>query len=303
MTPSAGSEPTSPVPRQDAPLGPLGLTGDPFRPAPSAGRSRRRVGRLGVPLVLGGGALLLGGCNVPTFGAFRGSTVQGHDEFKLWFGTTVAGLVVAAIVWGLIFWSLARYRKRRGDNSIPRQFSTNHILEVVYTTIPVIIVAVLFYFTVVTENEIDAVSSHPAEIVHVLAYRWGWRFTYADSSNRPQGVVIQTTAEPSYYARAATSKEYPQMVLPEGETVRIVLTTNDVIHGFYVPAFNFSRYAQSGVTNRFDFTPTELGVFRGQCTQYCGLYHAEMLFSVRVVSATSFRSWLSAEQTTQAAAS
>ncbi len=267
-------------------------------PRPAVGRRLWR--RLAVPVVILAGAVLLGGCNVPTFGAFRGATTQGHDEFKLWFGTAIAGLVVAVIVWGLIFWSVIRYRRRRGNDGIPRQFNTNHRLEIVYTTLPLIIVFVLFYFTVVTENEVDAVSPHPGEVVHVLAYRWGWQFTYFNGEGRSQGVAIQTSAQPTLLAHPATSKLYPQMVLPKGETVRIVLTTNDVIHGFYVPEFNFSRYAQSGIVNNFDFTPTVGGVFRGQCTQYCGLYHSEMLFSVRVVSPAQFDTWLSTEQAKQA---
>ena len=69
----------------------------------------------------------------------------------------------------------------------------------------------------------------------------------------------------------------------------------DVVHGFYIPAFNFSRYALPGVTNNFDFTPVRTGVFAGHCAQYCGLYHAEMLFSVRVVKPGAFQAWLSAQ--------
>jgi cytochrome c oxidase subunit 2 len=68
-----------------------------------------------------------------------------------------------------------------------------------------------------------------------------------------------------------------------------------------VPAFDFSRYAQPGVTNVFDFNTTTNGVFRGQCTQFCGLYHSEMLFSVRVESAADFGRWLGAQQAQQAA--
>ncbi len=243
------------------------------------------------------GSVLLGGCTVPTFGAFRWATTQGHDEFKLFVGFAVAGLVVAVIVWGLMFWAIARYR-RKGDE-IPRHFHENIPLEILYTALPVVIIGILFYFTVVTENEVDA-TPHPNEIVHVLAYRWGWRFTYENSSGVSQGVVIQTAALPKLLAQPATSKQYPQLVLPEGEAVRIVLDSADVVHGFYVPAFNFSRYAMPGFTNRFDFNPTQIGVFPAQCTQYCGLYHSEMLFSVRVVSPASFTKWLTAQQATQA---
>jgi cytochrome c oxidase subunit 2 len=252
-------------------------------------------------VLLLGGALVLGGCQAPTFGAFRGSTAQGKDEFKLWVGMVITGLVVAVIVWGLIFWTIVRYRRRHSDQ-IPRQFHSNPILEVIYTMIPVLIVGVIFYFTVVTENEIDAVSTHPTEIVHVLAYRWGWQFTYDSGNGKSQGVTIRTAAEPTLLAQPATSDHYPQLVLPSNSTVRIVLDSADVVHGFYVPAFNFSRYAQPGVTNVFDFTTTSNGVFNGQCTQYCGLYHSEMLFSVRVESPSSFSNWMSAQQASQAQA-
>ncbi|MDA8290535.1 MAG: cytochrome c oxidase subunit II [Actinomycetota bacterium] len=257
------------------------------------------VRRARVAAVLLGGALVLGGCNAPTFGAFRGATTQGRDEFRLWVGFAITGLAVAAIVWGLIFWTVIRHR-RRGSDAIPRQFHENVPLEIVYTTLPFVIVLVLFYFTVVTENRIDAVSASPSEVVHVLGFRWGWSFTYDSGTGRYQGVQIATAAQPKVLAQPATSSQYPQLVLPLGETTRIVLTSADVIHGFYVPAFNFSRYAQPGVVNRFDFTPTTTGVFRGQCSQFCGLYHSEMLFSVRVVSRADFARWLATEQASQA---
>lgn len=249
--------------------------------------------------MLCGGALLLGGCQAPTFGAFRGATLQGKDEFKLWVGMVIAGLVVAILVWALIFWTVI-FHRRRNNPGIPRQFHEHLPIEITYTIIPIVIVAVIFYFTVITENEVDAVAKNPTEIIHVLAYRWGWKFSYDNGQGQSQGVVIQTAAEPKLLAQAATSKEYPQLVLPNDSTVRIVLDSADVVHGFYVPAFNFSRYAQSGVTNTWDFSTTTTGVFRGQCTQFCGLYHAEMLFSVKVVPTQDFSSWLGTEQASQA---
>ncbi|HLI14535.1 MAG TPA: cytochrome c oxidase subunit II [Acidimicrobiales bacterium] len=277
-----------------------GASRRPPRPCPASPRRRvARWRRLGAPLGIALGALALGGCTVPTFGAFRGSTVQGHDEFKLWFGMAIAGLAVAVIVWGLIFWSVVAYR-RRHDDEMPRQFREHLPLEVLYTVIPIVIVAVIFYFTFVTEDSIDAVAKKPAEIVHVLAYQWGWSFTYYDGSGHYQRVRIQTASQPQPTALPATSSEYPQMVLPLGETTRIVLNAADVIHALYVPAFNFNRQAIPGITNVFDFTPTQAGVFPGQCVQYCGLYHSEMLFSVRVVTPARFQRWLAAEQGAQA---
>lgn len=276
-----------------------------FLPVPRPDRPARpggsRLRKAAIPLLLVAGAILLGGCSAPTFGAFRGATTQGKDEFKLWVGMFIAGLIVAGIVYILIFWASFAYRRRRhGEDYIPKQFHSNVPLEIVYTALPIIIVGFIFYFTVLTENNVDAVSNHPNEVVNVLAYRWGWQFTYESGSSTPQGVVIRTSAQPELLPKAATSSEYPQLVLPVGETVRINLASSDVIHGFYVPEFNFSRYAQPGVTNTFDFTPTTTGVYTGQCTQYCGLYHSEMLFSVKVVSASQFQQWLSTQQASQA---
>jgi cytochrome c oxidase subunit II len=259
----------------------------------------RWVQRASVPVVLLLGAVLLSGCNVMTFGAFRGVTVQAKDEFKLWQGMLIAGIVVAGIVYVLIIWSAVMYRRRHPDY-IPRQFHSNTPIEIIYTVLPIIIIFGIFYFTVLTENNVDAISNSPSEIVHVLAYRWGWQFSYDSGSNVSQGVLIKTAAEPKLLAQPATSSEYPRLMLPEGETVRIVLTSADVVHGFYIQEFNFSRYAQPGVTNEFDFTPTTVGTYTGQCTQYCGLYHSEMIFSVQVVSPAKFQQWLTTTQASQA---
>lgn len=230
---------------------------------------------------------------------FHGATVQGHDTYKLWVGTAIAGIVVAGFVYLLIFWAIFAYR-RRGNDGIPRQFRENYRLEILYTVLPLIIVAGLFYFTVITENKVDAVSNRPDEVVNVVAFRWGWRFIYADGAHRSQGVIVQSPGLPQPLPADASSPEYPQLLLPIGSTIEIDLSSIDVIHGFYVPEFDFSRQAIPGIKNVFDFTPTRLGVFRGECVQYCGLYHSEMLFSVRVVSQPQFRSWLTAAQAAQA---
>ncbi len=238
-------------------------------------------------------ALSLGGCNLPTFGAFRGATTQAQTEFKLWSWMTIAGLVVAVLVWGLILWSVIAYRRRDPDH-MPRQFHGNRIIEIIYTVLPLIIVGVIFFYTVVDENKIDALVTHPAVTIKVTGFQWGWSFQYLNSAGKPIALVETAQARPSALAGNPMSPEYPQFELPVNETTRIVLVSNDVVHTFYIPSFNFGRYALPGVTNHFDFTPVQLGVFPGHCAQYCGLYHSEMLFSVKVVRPGAFQSWLSA---------
>ncbi len=89
------------------------------------------------------------------------------------------------------------------------------------------------------------------------------------------------------------------MVLPTNETVRVYLRSYDVLHGFYVPEFNFSRYASPGYWTSFDLNVLHNGVYRGQCTQLCGLYHSLMFFNVRSVSPDAYQTWLRTEGTFQ----
>jgi cytochrome c oxidase subunit 2 len=91
------------------------------------------------------------------------------------------------------------------------------------------------------------------------------------------------------------------MIMPVNENVHIDLTSTDVIHGFYVRSFNFSRYALPGVLNQFTLRAVDLGTYHGQCTQLCGLYHSLMVFRVKVVSQSQYASWLSANYNPKAA--
>ena len=272
------------------------MTAPPLRPA-ATGRRRRRLLVVAMAVL----PVVLGGCQVPAFWAFRGSTTQGKDAFNLWAGTFIAAIVVGVFVALLILWAVVRYRRRNED--MPKQFQYHIPLELSYTIVPIVIVLVLFGFTVYTENKVDLVVSRPALIVNVDAFQWGWEFQY------PNHVVIQaeTTTDPDPVGPAGLGGppcapadwcQGPGLVLPAGQTARIQLRSKDTVHGFYVPEFNFSRYAQPGVLNKFDFTVKSPGVYRAQCTQFCGLYHSLMLFHVVAMPPSQFQAWLASEQST-----
>jgi cytochrome c oxidase subunit II len=246
-------------------------------PLPQSPGPRRRRFLLALAI---GAPLLLASCQLPTFGAHPGSSTQGQDAFKLWQGFFIAGLVVGGIVLALIV--MAVFRFRRTTDAIPRQTQYHTLFEIVYTIVPILVVLVLFAFTVVTENEVDATPANAPVVINVTAFQWGWRFDYAGQNVQVIGETTQS----------------PQMVIPTGENVQINLRSTDVIHGFYVPDFNFSRYALPGVLNTFDFNVPNAGVYRGQCTQFCGLYHSLMLFSVKAVSPDQFQAWLAQQQGT-----
>jgi len=219
------------------------------------------------------GALLLTGCQLPTFGAYKGATSQARSTFHLWQGFFIAGLIVGGFTLLLITWAVFRYRRR--SDAMPVQTQYHTLTEITYTVVPILIVLGLFVATVLVENKVTAVEPNPYARIHVFAFQWGWEFEY------PNGVKVigQTT-------------DAPTMVVPTGETVGIRLDSYDVLHGFYVPEFNFSRYASPGYSTYFDFNVLHDGVYRGQCTQLCGLYHSLMFFNVRSVSPSVYQTWL-----------
>lgn len=226
----------------------------------------------------------LSGCTLPSFGAAPGATTEARQTYHLWQGFTIGAIIVGGITLSLILFAMLRYRARKGDESIPRQSQYHLPLEITYTVIPIIIVLVLFAFTVVVEDNVTALPT-PATTIHVQAYQWGWRFNYPGFTIAGQTI---------YHGG-------PTMVMPDHENVQIVLTSNDVVHGFYVRQFNFSRYALPGVTNKFTFNATSPGDYFGQCTQLCGLEHALMWFHVKVVSQSQFAAWEKSQQTKAAA--
>ncbi len=262
-SPAAGPRETASDPPATEVTGALGR----LRATFSTGRVRRLL-----PLALLA-PVLLAGCQLPDFGAYKGATSQGQDAYKLWQGFFIAGIIVGGFVLLLILWAVFRYRRRH--DQLPRQTQYRPVIEILYTVLPVFIVIVLFVFTVVTENEVDAVPKSQVT-VDVTAFQWGWQFYYPATGK----VVVGETLEE------------PQMVLPTNRAVTIHLESADVIHGFYVPEFLFSRYAQPGVVNVFNFNVLHTGVYRGQCTQLCGLYHSLMLFSVKAVTPAQFAVWV-----------
>lgn len=254
-------------------------------PPPPAGVAKRtpKIRRWKSLLVLPLGALVLSGCTISNFGAYSGDTTQSRSTFHLWQGFTIAALIVGGLVIVLIVWAVLRYR-RTGDD-IPKQTQYHLPLEITYTVIPILIVIGLFVATVVVENQVTA-NPKPQVTVDVDAFQWGWQFLYPHTNAL---VVGQTTSEPMFE-------------IPAGETVRFYLQSSDVTHGFYVRAFDFSRLAVAGVDNEWTFDALKTGIFYGQCTELCGLYHSLMWFRVDVVTPAQFTKWIAQFNTKAGAA-
>jgi cytochrome c oxidase subunit 2 len=261
---------------------------------------RRKVLRTGgLTALVVGASLLLSGCTAKDwernlrFGWPTGVTKQAERMRVLWTWSCVAALAVGVLVWGLIFWACIRYRKRGPE--LPRQRRENLAIEAVYTTLPFVIIGLLFWRTVVVENYVEKRSAHPDTTIQVTAFKWNWQFTYLDEEALFPG---KSGSDPANHANTVgTSTEIPILVVPRGETVRIVEHSRDVIHSFWVPEFLFKRDVipmPAGHDNQFEFTATENGHYVGRCAELCGTYHSQMNFEVRVVDPAKYDDYLKA---------
>jgi cytochrome c oxidase subunit II len=182
-----------------------------------------------------------------------------------------------------------RYRRRRDEpaGTLPPQVHGSLRLESLWTAIPIITVLGLFGATLLVLNRMEATSARPGTVIRVEAFRWGWAFRYPDL-----GIDVSGIGSPG-----------PEIVVPVGEPVRLTVTSADVVHSFYVPQFLFKRDAVPGRESSFDFTVEDAGTYRGQCAEFCGIYHSRMPFTVRAVSRAVYDAWVTAQPKSSPAAS
>jgi len=223
--------------------------------------------------------LVLTGCaKVSGLGFEEGLTSVNDISLSLWQGAWIAGAVVGVFTLILILWPAVFHRAKVGRGEFPKQTQYNVPVEIAYTLIPFIIVAVLFYFTAVKQTEIvEKTTNYKHEIV-VDGFQWSWQFSYPEAG--PKAVVTGTPANP------------PTLYVPLGEKVRYTIVSNDVVHGFWVPAFMIQMQNLPGVTNYLEFTANKLGTYPGRCNILCGRNHSQMLFSVKVVTPAEYKTYL-----------
>ena len=235
------------------------------------------------PLLLLALSPLLAGCakeDVPGLGFEEGLSSVNDQALSLWQGAWIAAAVVGIFTLILILWPVFFHRKK--DENFPKQTQYNIPVEVAYTVIPFIIVAVLFYFTVQRESKILKISpeSQISHFIDVVGFQWSWQFKYKDAGDYKSATVTGTPAQP------------PVLYLPQGENVRFTLDANDVVHGFWIPAFMIQMQNLPGVTNQLEFTANKLGTYPGRCNILCGRNHAQMLFTVKVVTPSEYQTYL-----------
>ncbi len=248
----------------------------------------KRARRFALFTVLSASTLLLGACSsedktqIKRLAMPVSATDRAPHTYHLWQGAWLAAILVGILVWGLIGYASFKFR-RRSDDEIPVQVRYNLPIEILYTVAPIVMVVVFFFFTVQTQNTVLAEEKHPQHTIDVVGQQWSWTFNYVKDQALDGSTSVYEAGTPAYE---------PTLVLPVNETVRVNLSSPDVIHSFWVPAFLMKMDVVPGRHNHFSFTPTRVGSYKGRCAELCGAYHSRMLFNVRIVSADEYASYL-----------
>jgi cytochrome c oxidase subunit II len=188
---------------------------------------------------------------------------------------TVFGLVVLAM---LIALAVSRARRRRGTGS--SQKAEANRVELSYLVVLALAAAFLATTSLTINNRETSAQTDPAITVLVTGYQWCWRFHYA---GRPVTVDGQ-----------CQQGKFPVLVLPAHRPVRFVVTSSDVIHGFWLSYLRWKIYAYPDHRNAFTVTFDHTGTWTGRCSEFCGLYHLKMDYQLRVVPPSRFAGWLRA---------
>jgi cytochrome c oxidase subunit II len=227
------------------------------------------------PLVL---VVLLAGCLLPP----TPKTDAGQDVFNLYLIVLALAAIVFVGVEGFILYAVFRYRRQPGDEVLPEQLHGNNTVEIIWTIIPTVIVFVLFFFSMLALGEVEASSNvDDATTVEVDAFTWQWTFRYENGAEETGAIGAP-----------------PTLALPVGEPVRLVLNSLDVNHAIYVPDFLLKRdvinFGEIREPNELTFTITEVGTYAGQCAEFCGTSHADMIFVVEAMERADYDAYIEA---------
>jgi len=216
--------------------------------------------------------------------------------FALW-----VCVVIGVLVFGAMAVAMFKFRKSKG--AVAAQFSHNTTAEIIWTIVPIVILVVMAWpATAKLIAQYDTRDS--AMTVKVTGYQWMWKYEYlgegVDITSRldrasdamRQTHQVPTVAEIPHYLRDV---DHP-LVLPVDTKIRFVVTADDVIHAWWVPALGWKQDAIPGIVNEAWTDISKPGIYRGQCAELCGKDHGFMPIVVKAVSKAEFAQWLAAEK-------
>ena len=206
--------------------------------------------------------------------------------------------IISAFVLVLLVWAIFRYR--RGANPTPSRNSHNTVIEVIWTLVPVLILVGIAIPSIRLLRH--TYSPPPADLtVKVTGHQWYWSYEYPDNGVQFDSYMLKEKNDPTRQAnqRPRTDADGPpllavdnRVVIPQGKVVKFIVTADDVIHSFAVPAFWIKQDANPGQLHETWVKVDRPGVYFGQCSELCGARHGFMPISVEVVPAAQFAQWV-----------
>lgn len=206
---------------------------------------------------------------------------------------------IGVIVFGVMIYSIIIHRKSRG--AVAAKFDDNLTVEIIWTVVPFIILAIMAVPATRVLLEMEDVSNSDMSI-KVTGYQWKWHYDYAVGENAKEISFFSntTTASEEIYNKATKGENYllevdNHVVVPINKKVRLLFTSNDVIHAWWIPAFGVKKDAIPGYINESWFKTDKIGRYRGQCAELCGTNHGFMPIVVDVVSEEDYATWVSGQ--------
>jgi len=224
-------------------------------------------------------------------------TVIAHEIYHLHTVILVICVIIFVVVFGAMFYALWKHRKSVGHQA--EQFHENTTVEILWTVIPFFILvgmAIPATKTILAMKD----SSNPDMSIKVTGYQWKWRYDYLGENVSFYSDL--STAREQIENKAPKGENYllevdNPMVVPVGKKVRILVTANDVIHSWWVPAFGVKQDAIPGFVRDSWFKVDSPGIYRGQCAELCGKEHGFMPIVVEALPEERYRTWLAEQQT------
>ncbi len=216
-------------------------------------------------------------------------------EQEIWLHDLVLVIItlITLFVTALLAWVIYRYNATR--NPVPTRTSHNTVIEILWTVIPVLILVVIAIPSFRLVYYLDR-TPDPELTIKVTGHQWYWEYTYPDKNNIDFSsyIIPDDQLKPGQLRLLTVDNE---LVVPVGKNIRVLTTSGDVIHSFFIPALGVQRYAIPGRTIETWFRADKPGVFYGQCNQICGTNHSRMPIVVRAVSPEDFATWLDQAKT------
>ncbi|MEO5691969.1 MAG: cytochrome c oxidase subunit II [Usitatibacter sp.] len=221
------------------------------------------------------------------------------DAYDLHWGVMYVCVVIFVIVFAAMFWSVFSHRRSKGAKAA--QFHENTMVEIIWTLIPLVVLVAMAWPATKTMLSMKDASNADVSI-KVTAYQWRWEYDYQKEGVRylsnlstPRDQIDERDGPGAKKNEHYLLEVDRPMVVPVGKKVRLLITSNDVIHGWYVPQLGVNQYGIPGFIKEAWFSADKIGTYRGQCSQICGKEHAFMPIVVEVVSEADYAAWVKAE--------